>query len=157
MMTFEFDERNDYQLRQVYKAIVGMVFGKLKKRGEVKNRMAFDTTALVTAIAEGKVNEEEARGLLTEAQELEVKIAKLLTPQEAPVQDAPVEEAPTPEVATPTEEASQADAPTPEPVAEEAKPEAHAHMFVEGNTNCTVCGIDISALQTAAPTGEAIQ
>lgn len=45
--------------------------------------MAFDVTALTTAIAEGRVDETRARELLAKSQDLEIEIAKLLNPQPA--------------------------------------------------------------------------
>lgn len=118
--------------------------------------MAFDTTALVTAIAEGRVDETEARQLLAESQELEVRIAKLLTPK-SEVSDTeavavePVHE-PTPEeLAQPEVPAEQAGASV--TVTGEAE---HVHQAVEGSTNCS-CGLDITPqapTPTEAPTAE---
>jgi hypothetical protein len=43
--------------------------------------IAYDVTALVTAISEGTVDENEARALISEFAELEIKVAKLLNPK----------------------------------------------------------------------------
>lgn len=80
--------------------------------------MAFDTTAVLTAIAEGRIDETEGRQVLSEAQEVEIKIAKLLTPK---VEQAPVHE-PTPEELAQTD-VPQAETPAGEVVDQQPQPE----------------------------------
>lgn len=98
--------------------------------------MAYDVTALQTAIAEGRVNEGEAVQLLNEFYNWELKVAKLLTvktepeaPQEAASEvvhdptpeelaqpEQPVESTSTAETETPaTEETPAAEQPAEQP------------------------------------------
>ena len=71
--------------------------------------MAYDVTALRTAIAQGKVDEAQATQLIAEQAEWETKVAKLL--------DSPKQEEATPAVEQPATEAQ------PEVPAETAQPE----------------------------------
>lgn len=95
--------------------------------------MAYDVTALQTAIAEGRVNEGEAVQLLNEFYNWELKVAKLLTvktepeapasetvheptPEELAQPEQPVESTSTAETETPaTEETPAAEQPAEQP------------------------------------------
>jgi hypothetical protein len=64
--------------------------------------VAYDVTALTTAVAEGRVDENAAKLLMDKSRDLEIEIAKLLTPgvgnaegvasEQTPTQPAAVEQ-----------------------------------------------------------------
>lgn len=66
--------------------------------------MAYDVTALTAAIAEGRVDENAAKQLIDRARDLEIDIAKLLTPDVGNAEGVASEQTPTqPAAEQPTE------------------------------------------------------